>query len=131
MQAVFERRQVAALVAAAAVAVAFGAPIAAQNQNVTGDWTFTVQTDQGSGSPSITFKQDGESLTGTYNGLFGTAPLKGTLRGTAIEFSFEGEMQGQKVDNVYRGTVEKDEMKGTVAIAGGQLSGSFTASRKK
>lgn len=131
MQAVFVRRQLAALVAAAAVAAGFAAPVAAQNQNVTGDWTFTVQTDQGSGSPSITFKQDGESLTGTYNGLFGTAPLKGTLKGTAIEFSFEAEMQGQKVDNVYRGTVEKDEMKGTVAIAGGQLNGSFTASRRK
>lgn len=131
MQAVFVRRQLAALVAAAAVAAGFGAPVAAQNQNVTGDWTFTVQTDQGSGSPSITFKQDGESLTGTYSGLFGTAPLKGTLKGTAIEFSFEAEMQGQKVDNVYRGTVEKDEMKGTVAIAGGQLNGSFTASRRK
>jgi len=131
MQAGSVRRQVAALVAAVAVAMALGVPVATQSQNVTGDWTFAVQTDQGSGSPSISFKQDGESLTGTYTGLFGTAPLKGTLKGTAIEFSFESEAQGQRVDSVYKGTVEKDEMKGTVAIAGGQLNGTFTASRKK
>lgn len=131
MQAVFVRRQLAALVTAAAVAAGFAAPVAAQNQNVTGDWAFSVQTDQGSGSPAITFKQEGETLTGTYSGLFGTAPLKGTIKGTAIEFSFESEAQGQRVDSVYKGTVEKDEMKGTVAIAGGQLNGTFTATRKK
>lgn len=131
MQAGVARRQVVTMVAVAALAAAFAAPAAAQSQNVTGDWAFSVQTDQGSGSPSISFKQDGESLTGTYSGLFGTAPLKGTLKGTAIEFSFESEAQGQRVDSVYKGTVEKDEMKGTVAIAGGQLNGTFTASRKK
>jgi len=131
MQAGLARRQVVTLVAVAAVTAALGTPIAAQNQNVSGDWTFSVQTDQGSGSPSISFKQEGETLTGTYSGLFGSAPLKGTIKGTAIEFSFESEAQGQRVDSVYKGTVEKDEMKGTVAIAGGQLNGTFTASRRK
>ncbi|MGE0364103.1 MAG: hypothetical protein AB7H93_22800 [Vicinamibacterales bacterium] len=131
MQAGLARRQVVTLVAVAAVTAALGAPIAAQNQNVSGDWTFSVQTDQGSGSPSISFKQEGETLTGTYSGLFGSAPLKGTIKGSAIEFSFESEAQGQRVDSVYKGTVEKDEMKGTVAIAGGQLNGTFTASRRK
>jgi hypothetical protein len=124
------RRQaiVLALILAAAVP---GARLAAQATNVTGDWTFSVETGQGSGSPTITFKQDGEALTGTYNGMFGSAPIKGTLKGAAIVFSFEAEAQGQKIDNVYKGTVEKDTMKGTVAIAGGQLSGTFTGSRKK
>ena len=55
-------------------------------------------------------------------------PLK--LRFSFSEFTFEAEMQGQKIDNVYKGTVEKDTMTGSVAIAGGQLSGTFTAKRK-
>ncbi len=129
MQVEITGRIVMVGVAAALVAV-LGASTGAQAVDVTGDWTFSVETGQGGGNPAITFKQAGEAITGTYVGTFGSAPLKGTLKGAAIEFSFEAEMQGQKIDNVYKGTVEKDAMKGAVSIAGGQLSGTFTAKRK-
>lgn len=129
MQARMGRRAMAAALLAAVAG--FGTIGRAQSVNVAGDWTFSVQTDQGSGTPAISFTQDGETLTGTYAGTFGSATLKGTVKGSAIEFSFTADAQGQAVDNVYKGTVEKDTMKGTVAIAGGQLNGTFTASRKK
>ena len=131
MQVEITRRIVlmaAVLVLVAAVSV--GVAATSQAVDVTGDWTFDVQTGQGGGNPAITFTQTGEAITGTYVGTFGSAPLKGTLKGAAIEFTFEAEMQGQKIDNVYKGTVEKDTMKGDVSIAGGQLSGTFTAKRK-
>lgn len=130
MQAEFTRRMVLMAAVLALVAVSAGVGASVQAVDVTGDWAFDVQTGQGAGNPAITFKQAGEAITGTYVGTFGSAPLKGTLKGTAIEFSFEAEMQGQKIDNVYKGTVEKDTMTGSVAIAGGQLSGTFTAKRK-
>ncbi len=130
MQAEFTRRMVLMAAVLALVAVSAGVGASVQAVDVTGDWAFDVQTGQGAGNPSITFKQAGEAITGTYVGTFGSAPLKGTLKGPAIEFSFEAEMQGQKIDNVYKGTVEKDTMTGSVAIAGGQLSGTFTAKRK-
>ena len=120
-----------AMVAAVAVVAGTLGVVRAQTANVAGDWTFNVQTDQGSGTPAISFKQDGETLTGTYAGTFGNAVLQGTIKGAAIEFSFTANAQGQTVDSVYKGTVEKDTMKGTVAIAGGQIGGTFTASRKK
>lgn len=130
MQAEFTRRMVLMAAVLALVAVSAGVGASVQAVDVTGDWAFDVQTGQGAGNPAITFKQAGEAITGTYVGTFGSAPLKGTLKGAAIEFSFEAEMQGQKIDNVYKGTVEKDTMTGSVAIAGGQLSGTFTAKRK-
>lgn len=127
-----DRSKSGRIAAAALVVLALaGGTMLAQGANVTGDWSFTVQTDQGSGSPTVSLKQDGESITGTYNGLFGSAPVKGTVKGSAIEFSFTADAQGQQVDSVYKGTVDGDAMKGTVAIAGGQLNGTFTASRKK
>ena len=46
---------------------AFAAVTAAQAVNVTGTWTFTVETGGGSGTPTVTFKQDGEKLTGHYS----------------------------------------------------------------
>ncbi len=102
----------------------------AQTVDVTGDWAFTVETGMGSGSPVITFKQDGEKLTGTYDGQPGTANFTGTVKGTAIQFSFTLNAQGQEVDVNYTGTVDGKSMKGAVAMAGGQLSGTFTGTKK-
>jgi hypothetical protein len=105
------------------------AVVLAQSANVTGEWTFTVTTDQGSGTPSMTFKQDGEKLTGKYNGQFGTADLTGTVKGNAIEFTFTIDVQGQQAPATYKGTVEKNTMKGSMDI-GGMVSGTFTAAKK-
>ena len=35
-------------------------------------------------------QQDGETLSGTYQGTFDTADVSGTIQGDRIEFSFEG-----------------------------------------
>lgn len=92
---------------------------AAFAQDVSGKWTFTVQTDAGSGTPTFVFKQEGEKLTGTYNGTFGTAPLAGTVKGNVIEFSFETTVADQKGKVVYTGKIEADgKMKGDVDYAG-------------
>ena len=103
--------------------------LSAQGVNVTGEWAFNVTTDQGGGTPTITFKQDGEKLTGTYNGQLGKADLTGSVKGTAIQFSFTVDMQGQQAPVNYKGTVEKNTMKGTLDIAG-MVNGTFTATKK-
>ena len=118
-----------ALLTAFAVAFLASEKGLAQGANVTGEWTFTVTTDQGSGTPSMTFKQDGEKLTGKYNGQFGTADLTGTVKGNAIEFTFTIDVQGQQAPATYKGTVEKNTMKGSMDI-GGMVSGTFTATKK-
>jgi hypothetical protein len=54
--------------------------------DVTGKWSFAVETGAGSGTPSFTFVQKGTALTGTYQGMVGEAPLKGKVEGDQIEF---------------------------------------------
>ena len=103
--------------------------VIAQGTNVTGEWAFTVQTDQGGGTPTITFKQDGEKLTGKYVGQLGNADLTGTLKGSTIHFTFTIDVQGQQAPVTYDGTVEKNTMKGKLDI-GGMVSGTFTATKK-
>jgi hypothetical protein len=69
--------------------------------DVTGKWTFSVETSAGSGTPSFTFVQKGTALTGTYQGAVGEAPLKGKVEGDKIEFVVEtgsGELR-------YSGTI--------------------------
>ncbi|MBY0492971.1 MAG: hypothetical protein K2Y23_02035 [Cyanobacteria bacterium] len=103
--------------------------LAAQATNVTGEWLFNVATDQGSGTPTITFKQDGEKLTGKYAGQLGNADLTGTMKGSAIHFTFTIDAQGQQAPVTYDGTVEKNTMKGKLDI-GGMVTGTFTATKK-
>ena len=98
--------------------------------NISGAWSFTVETQAGSGSPTFTFKQEGETLTGTYKGQFGEAPLTGTVKGNNINFSIKVNAQGQDVTIVYSGAIEsKDSMKGKVSIAE-MGEGTWTAKRK-
>ena len=105
------------------------APVMGQGANITGDWAFTVQTDQGGGTPTITFKQDGEKLTGKYAGQLGAADLTGTIKGNDVKFTFTLDVQGQQAPVSYEGTVEKNTMKGKMDI-GGMVSGTFTATKK-
>ncbi len=112
-----------------ALALLVSSQVFAQVNNVTGEWAFTVTTDQGAGTPAITFKQDGEKLAGKYVGQLGSADLTGTLKGNAIHFTFTLDVQGQQAPVTYDGTVEKNTMKGTLDIAG-MATGTFTAIKK-
>lgn len=105
------------------------AEVGAQATNVTGVWAFTVTTDQGGGNPTLTFKQDGEKLTGKYEGQLGNADLTGSVKGDAITFTFTVDVQGQQAPVTYKGTVEKNTMKGSLDIAG-MVNGTFTATKK-
>lgn len=64
-----------------ALALLISAQALAQATNVSGEWAFTVTTDQGAGNPVLTFKQDGEKLTGKYAGQLGAADLTGHREG--------------------------------------------------
>ena len=105
------------------------AGLGAAQASVAGKWDLTVQLDQGSGAPTVVFKQDGETLSGTYTGQFGEAPLTGTLKGNDIVFRVKVSAQGYDVEFVYSGTLETETtMKGTVDL-GGMASGTWTGKR--
>jgi hypothetical protein len=99
--------------------------------DLTGKWLFSVTTDAGTGTPTVTLKQQGDSLTGHYSSqALGEAELKGTVKDRKISFSFRVELQGTPLTVSYAGTVEgKDAMKGTIDI-GGAATGTFTAKRQ-
>jgi hypothetical protein len=105
------------------------APHADARVDVTGTWLFQVDTSAGSGTPTMTFKQEGETLTGRYSGQLGEAPLSGTVKGTSVEFVIDLEADGNKVRIAYSGAVEKDAIKGQVDL-GGFAEGTFTAKKK-
>ena len=100
-------------------------------QDVAGAWALTVETAQGTGNPTLTLKQDGEKLTGTYlSQVFGEREVTGSIKGDAISFSFTASIEGNTLNVTYSGTVDKDTMKGKVAF-GDLGEGTFTATRKQ
>jgi hypothetical protein len=89
--------------------------------DVTGTWSGSVVLTAGSGNPKMEFKQTGETLTGTYHGTFGDAPLKGTVKGDKIESTFGTDAAQAK----YSGTIDGKKMSGLVDY--GELgTGTFT-----
>jgi hypothetical protein len=124
----------AALLAATALAAESkpAAPVAkpapASAVSAAGTWQLQIETGQGTGTPTFTFKQDGEALTGQYKGLFGEAPVTGSLKGADIRFSVKVNAQGQDMTIAYAGTIEGDSMKGKVTF-GDAGEGSFTGKR--
>ena len=97
--------------------------------DVTGKWAFNVETSAGAGTPTMTFKQDGEKLTGHYSGQLGESDLTGTVKGTDISFTFNIDAQGTMIKFSYSGTADKDTMKGKVVLEG-LGEGTFTAKRQ-
>jgi hypothetical protein len=122
-----------ALACAFALLVAGSALVGAQAPaalDINGTWIFTVETSGGAGTPTVTLKAEGEKVTGHISSAtFGEQDLTGSLKGPAIEFKFSGGDVGGEV--IYKGTVEsRDSIKGTIDIAEGQITGTFTAARK-
>ena len=117
-------------VAAVAVGLATIATAQAGKVDLTGKWIYSVQTDAGAGTPTVTLKQDGEKLTGHYNGQLGDVDVKGSVKGNDFTFGFSSDLQGNKLDVTYKGTiVNKDEVKGTLSIVG-LGEGTFTGKRQ-
>ena len=101
----------------------------AQSTNVTGKWNLTIETQAGTGNPTVTLKQEGEELTGNYKGRLGEGPVKGTIKGKDIKFSVKLDAQGQELVVEYTGTVDGDTMKGKVKL-GDFGEGTFTGKKE-
>jgi hypothetical protein len=100
-----------------------------QDTNVSGAWDISLETQQGTATPTMVLRQEGEKLTGTYKGRLGESKLEGTVKGRSIRFSVSLKFRDQPMTVSYDGTVENDSMKGK-ATFGDRGTGSWTAKRK-
>jgi autotransporter translocation and assembly factor TamB len=116
-------------------AALFVAPVVAQEAprtkvDITGQWTMTVDTPQGQMVITANYKQEGETLTGTHVSEMGEAPLKGTVKGTEVNYTVTLDMDGQQFSIVHKAKVDGDTMTGTADL-GEMGTIDFTAKRKK
>jgi hypothetical protein len=111
---------------AAALVVVSGALLIAAPANINGPWQFTVELAMGTGSPVVTFVQDGEKMTGTYEGRYGKFNLAGTVKENDVVFTVTMNAEGQTVEGKFVGVYAEEKMKGTVDY-GGAGEGTWTA----
>ena len=99
--------------------------------NISGKWIMDVRLEAGSGTPSFDLTQEGETITGTYTGQLGEAPVPGIIKDNNIELNIKVTAMGQEITMLYTGILKGDGgMKGTVKI--GQFGeGTFTGKKKE
>jgi hypothetical protein len=99
--------------------------------DISGTWQFSVDLESGGhGDPTFVFKQDKETLTGTYDGPLGQYNVTGTIKDNTAVFGFEFTNEDQKHKATYTGTVESaTRMSGILDISDGP-KGKWTAIRK-
>ncbi len=121
-----------ALVAALALAFVSSVAIAASvAHDLTGTWDFEVITENGTGTPTVKFKQEGETLTGTYESrMMGVRALKGTVKGDSVKFELAPGGEANVVLSFAGVMLTPDTMKGTVDF-GGMGGAQFNGARKK
>jgi hypothetical protein len=96
--------------------------------NVAGTWNFTVA--RFNIEQTFVLKQDGEKIAGTFapKGHFiGSGPLEGTVKGNIISF----HVTTSHGPDGYKGTVDGDNMEGTVTIGTDTNPVPWTAKRAK
>jgi hypothetical protein len=122
------------ILATGAVLLSLGTAPRAQQAtkiDITGTWSFTIESSGTTGTPTVTFKQNGEALTGHYSSMFlGEAELTGTIHDRAVEFTVHAEIQGTKLESKFEATLEgPDSMKGKTSTPGFP-EGTFVGKRK-
>ena len=116
-----------------AIAIMFGVVAQSSAQtNMTGSWILEVSSDQGITMPELTLVQEGMKLTGHYSSdALGENDITGMVDGGNVTVSFEADLQGQSAPVSYKGSVDEEGVwSGTLDIAGGFLTGTFTAKKK-
>lgn len=111
----------------ACMCVVLGGYVASANDepaNVAGTWSITARGEAGSANQTIVLKQDGNKITGTFQGPRQSGTIEGMIDGNKIVFHVNAR---NALD--YKGTVDGDSMKGT--LSGRGKSGEWTATREK
>ncbi len=97
--------------------------------DVTGNWTFSVVTENGTGTPAVTLKQTGDKVTGTYESrMMGQRAFGGSMKGDSIMLTLEANGP-EGIALAFRGVVVgTDSLRGLVDF-GGMGGATFSAVR--
>jgi len=97
-------------------------------QSIAGTWDAAMNTPGGVRNFKIDFVVSGDTVTGTVHRAAGDTPLRGTIKGSHLTFSYTIDYNGNDLIITMTVTVDGDTMKGTVDF-GGAAQDEFSAKR--
>ena len=102
----------------------------AQSKSIAGTWNATVTMANGGGNPTLTFTVKGDSVTGTVKrpATGESFPLKGTIKGKDLTYSYTVTVDGNPMLVTVKAKVAGDSLSGTMDF-GGQGTGQIRAAR--
>jgi len=113
----------------ALIVFASGAPgLSAQDTDLTGEWVFTVQSPNGTGTRQATLLQEGDSITGSISSDRATGDLIGAVEGDVVTLRALLMMASGPFEIVYEAEFTDSTMTGTVDF-GDYGVGTFTGRR--
>lgn len=97
-----------------------------------GMWTMNINLGQGERGATLTLQQEGERVTGSIAGVLGAGEISNAsiAPGGEVRFTVPLNIEGQTKEATFTGTLNGDEMRGTVTVVG-MTPGSFTATRSR
>ena len=101
--------------------------------DLSGTWIVSTQLTTGQRSqPTFTLVQEGEILSGVYQGVLGKSSITGKIHGTSVTWEYETKIGFTKVKAVYTGIIKSaTEMTGNMTFNEGKLaSGTWTGKEK-
>ena len=104
------------------------APLPAEPAKVAGKWNAALQLDTIRSRPTLTFKQDGEKLSGVVKSQRGERPVEGTVKGKDVTIKWTTKYEDNDLPITLTGTLDGGTMKGS-ADYGGFAQGDFSAKR--
>jgi hypothetical protein len=98
--------------------------------DVAGTWALTIESPNGPLDVTLTLKQDGDKLTGIVSSQMGEAPITGTVKDSAVEFTMNFDANGAAMVLLYKGKIDTDgKIAGTIDL-GGQGEMKFSGAKK-
>jgi hypothetical protein len=85
----------------------------------------SVDSSAGKGTPTFVLQQDGEEITGTYQGVGGKSKVTGKIQGSDFEYRFNS---GQFYIT-YKGKIEGNKVSGSVDFGTSGLSKTARATK--
>jgi hypothetical protein len=99
--------------------LAVGAAVTQAADSLTGTWNMSVDSSAGKGTPTFVLQQDGEEITGTYQGVGGKSKVTGKIQGSDFEYKFNNN----GLNITYKGKVEGNKVSGSVDFGTSGLHG--------
>lgn len=88
-------RLLSSMIAATAIFATLAQEAQAQALDVTGTWTLEVTSQNGTTSPTLTLRQNGTALTGSYTSTtLGDHDVTGSVAGRNVTVNFTAEIEG-------------------------------------